>query len=159
MQKRISAFAAARLQAVLADSLSLLAADHDLLIFYKVELDLGKISFGRIEEDFEAGIARCLRDWALRAVPLHRQQLAGPACGPDELGHHDVAAISLSNLLSASRSFPTPSPRVSPTLRDGLNAAVASALRGTGDWTQLMAIVRENQAFRTRLASEVSPKL
>src|SRR5262245_4664833 len=105
MQRRISAFAAARLQAVLADSLSLLAANHELLIFYKVELDLGKISFSRIEEDLEAGIARCLRDWALRAVPLHRQELAGPASGPDELGHHDVAAISLSNLLSASRSL------------------------------------------------------
>src|SRR5262249_1179113 len=46
-----------------------------------------------------------------------------------------------------------------PSTRGGLNAAIASALRGPGDWSQLMAIVRENQAFRGRLASEVSPEL
>src|SRR5262249_8929191 len=158
LQQRISVFAASRLHAILAESLSILSANADLLIFYKVELDLGRISFSRLEEDLGNGLMRCLRDWVLRAVALHRQKLAGPANRSEKSGHHDMASISLSNLLAASRSLPVsaPLPRSMP---GGLNAAVASALRGHGDWPQLMAIVRENQAFRSRLAGEVSPEL
>ena len=159
LQNRISAFAAARLQAILAESLSLLAGREDLLIFYSVELELGRISFDRLEEDLEAGILRGLHDWALRAVPLHRRKLADATFGSAEPGHRDASAISLANLLSASRALASPVPQQDSPVRGGLNAAVASALRGSGDWPQLLAIVRENQAFRSRLANEVSPEL
>jgi len=70
LQNRISAFARSRLEAVLAESLAPLSGD-DLLAFGKVELDLGEISFSRVEDDLAAGIARSMREWAVRALLMH----------------------------------------------------------------------------------------
>ncbi|HZD95983.1 MAG TPA: contractile injection system tape measure protein, partial [Candidatus Sulfotelmatobacter sp.] len=70
VQDRISAFSCTRLYTVLTESLSPLASDQQHLVFPKVELDAGQISFHHLEEDLAGATARCLRDWVLRAMPV-----------------------------------------------------------------------------------------
>jgi hypothetical protein len=83
LQDRISAFARGRLDAVLAESLAPLAGTHDLEVFAKVELDLGKLSFSNLEEDLAAGIARALKEWALRVAYNHGLELRRQSFGSE----------------------------------------------------------------------------
>jgi hypothetical protein len=152
IQNRISIFAGGPLETVLIQSLSALAGEDHLLELAGIELNIGNISYQRLEEDLAAGIARCLREWALR-LPLHRLQSMEPARGLKESG-----GISGGNV----RCLPGPAASrfsFSSASRGGLNAAIAAALRGPGDWPQLMSVVRDNHTFRCRLANEVSPEL
>jgi Contractile injection system tape measure protein len=75
LQDRISAFSRGRLDSVLAESLAPLAGGNGLPVFAKVELDLGKLSFSHLEDDLAAGIARALKEWAVRAAFHHRREL------------------------------------------------------------------------------------
>jgi hypothetical protein len=85
LQDRLSAFSRGRLDAVLAESLAPLAGNDDLGVFAKVELDLGKLSFSNLEEDLAAGIARTLKEWALRVASKHRHESRQRAFGSEEL--------------------------------------------------------------------------
>ncbi|HVG90025.1 MAG TPA: contractile injection system tape measure protein, partial [Alphaproteobacteria bacterium] len=153
IQARISAFAGGALETVLIQSLSALAREDHLLALDGIELNIGNISYQYLEEDLAAGIARCLREWVFR-LPPHRLQSVESAGGLMASG--GVSEVNASLL-------PAPaSPRFSfssSARRGGLNAAIAAALQGTGDWPQLMAAVRDNHAFRCRLANEVSLEL
>jgi len=95
VQNRISAFAAGGLHSVLVDSLSLLAGDQNLLVFFRVELDLGKISLAHLEEDLAAGIARCLREWALRTSSLCRFGTGDPGFPPETPPHDSRTSLHL----------------------------------------------------------------
>jgi hypothetical protein len=157
VQNRISAFAVGNLHSVVVDSLSLMAGDRNLLVFFKVELDLGKISLAHLEEDLAAGISRCLREWALRTCPTYRLGAGEPGL-PAETPLQD-SRTSLHLVSAGGRLLPAAESRWASLRRGGLNEAIASAIQGSGDWPQLMAIIRENHDFRSRLASEVSPEL
>ncbi|HEY2495501.1 MAG TPA: contractile injection system tape measure protein [Candidatus Angelobacter sp.] len=151
IQNRISAFAGGPLETVFIQSLSALAGEDHLLALAGIELNIGNVSYQRLEEDLAAGIARCLREWALR-LPLHRLPME-PARGLKESGGSSGENVRCLPGPAASRiSFSSAS-------RGGLNAAIAAALQGPGDWPQLMAAVRDNHTFRCRLANEVSPEL
>jgi hypothetical protein len=151
IQNRISAFAGGPLETVLIQSLSALAGEDHLLALANIELNIGNISYQRLEEDLAAGIARCLREWALR-LPLHKLPME-PVGGLKESGGSSGENVRCLPGPAASRfSFSSAS-------RGGLNAAIAAALQGPGDWPQLMAAVRDNHTFRCRLANEVSPEL
>src|SRR5580698_6386152 len=98
IQNRISIFTARSLETVLIQSLSALAGEDHLLELAGIELNIGNVSYQRLEEDLASGIARCLREWALR-LPLHRLQSMEPAGGLKDSG-----AISGGNV----RSLPGP---------------------------------------------------
>ena len=152
-QNRVSAFAGGALETVLIQSLSALAGENQLLAVDRIELNIGKVSYQHLEEDLAAGIARGLRAWAFRSLPPHRLQSIAPVDGPKQ---SDGARARGPHLLPGPDAPPSAGIIAS---RGGLNAAVASALKGPGDWRQLLAAIRENHAFRGRLASEVSPQL
>jgi hypothetical protein len=152
IQNRVSVFAGGPLETVLIESLSALAGEDHLVALADIELNIGNISYQRLEEDLAVGIARCLREWALR-LPLHRLQSMEPTRGLKESGGSSRENVRYLPGPAASRfSFGSAG-------RGGLNAAIAAALQGPGDWPQLMAAVRDNHAFRCRLANEVSPEL
>ncbi|HWF06451.1 MAG TPA: contractile injection system tape measure protein, partial [Candidatus Angelobacter sp.] len=152
IQNRISIFAGGPLETVLIQSLSALAGEDRVLELAQIELNIGNVSYQHLEEDLAAGIARCLREWAFR-LPRHRPQSMEPTGGLKEPGSISGGDVRYLPAPAASRfSFRSVS-------HGGLNAAIAAALQGPGDWPQLMAAVRDNHSFRCRLANEVSPEL
>jgi hypothetical protein len=153
IQNRISAFAGGALETILIQSLSSLAGQDHLLVQDGIELNIGNVSYQHLEEDLAAGIARCLREWALR-LPLHRLPSVESAGGLKAPGGDSEGNVCLLSVPATPRfSFS------SSASRGGLNAAIAAALQGPGDWPQLMSALRDNHAFRCRLANEVSPEL
>lgn len=153
IQNRISAFAGGALETVLIQSLSSLAGHDHLLAQHGIELNIGNVSYQHLEEDLAAGIARCLCEWALR-LPLHRLPSVESAGGLKAPGGDSEGNVCLLSVPATPRF-----PFSSSASRGGLNAAIAAALQGPGDWPQLMSALRDNHAFRCRLANEVSPEL
>jgi Contractile injection system tape measure protein len=151
IQNRISAFSASPFHALMAEGLAGMIKDR-LLIFERVELDVGEVRVSRLEDDLATGIAKCLRRWAFTAkpsssgpLPLSSRNAAGN--GSDDLRPQYPgwqARRGLKPLASAAGS---------------LNAAIATALEEPGDWPEFLAALRHNQALRRRLADEVSPTL
>jgi Contractile injection system tape measure protein len=156
VQNRVSAFSAGGMHGVLTTSLAAVGGDENYLVVEKLELDVGTVSLHNLEEDLASGIARCLRDRLLRFSPARLDLLqqwthaSGESFTDNSLSGSPAIATE-SALLLAGESF--------ASISGGLNAAVASALHGPGDWSQLMAAVRDNHALRGRLANEVSPEL
>ena len=144
VQNRVSVFTGGSLHGVMTKGLQPLSGGRNYLVVEKIEMDLGEISLQNMEEDLAAGIARCLRQWILRAAPL----LSEPVWSAERASSERSDKDRLPELIATTE--------VLPAGFSGLNAAIASALRGPGDWPQLMATVRDNPAFRLRLASEVS---
>lgn len=153
VQNRVSVFAGGSLHGVMTKALQPVSGSRNYLVIEKIELDLGEISLQNLEEDLAAGIARCLRQWLLRAAPLLATPLLAEPIRPTQ----SAAGGPSPESHFAARPQPASPLEALPSAGSaGLNAAIASALRGPGDWPQLMATVRDNRAFRSRLASEVS---
>lgn len=150
IQNRVSAFAGNRFHAVMAEGLSGMGRDR-LLVFERVELDLGEVCISRLEDDLAAGIARCLKRWAFTASPSRSSLL--PHFSDDGSGRSNDATRQDSLEMRQQRA----GQRNSTT--SGLSAAVAAALQEPADWSEFLAALRENHALRCRLADEISPKL
>ena len=151
IQNRISAFAGSRFHNVMARGLAGVAEDR-LLVFDRVEFEAGEVCASRLEDDLARGIENCLRRWLLNIKPLrtHPLLLSSPQAGSDK--GDDIKGQSLSPQLPGRGQS-------SPLFVNGLNAAVANALRKPADWSEFLAALRDNQPLRGRLADEVSPKL
>ena len=87
IQDRISAFAASRLPALLAEGLSELTTDSRLAVD-RVELDAGEICITRMEDDLATAIVKSLRDWVSSLGPLHVAQIS-PSLSPAGAGLND----------------------------------------------------------------------
>jgi hypothetical protein len=153
IQNRVSAFAENRFPVVMADGLSGIGKDR-LLVFDQVELDVGEVSLSRLEEDLASGIARCLRRWALTAIPSYSKplQFHSHQAADVEPAEKDSSPANVSSQRHRRNRFFAG--RIS-----GLNAAVSAALHKPADWSEFLAALRENHALRRRLADEVSPGL
>ncbi|HEX5433241.1 MAG TPA: contractile injection system tape measure protein, partial [Candidatus Angelobacter sp.] len=150
LQNRVSSFASARMNSILIDSLSFAPSVAQPLVAGNVELDLGEISFARLEDDLAAGIARRLREWALH-IKLHEHAALhelSSGSQPQDRVHPFPDEICK----------PSSAGRLSATTGD-LGKAVAGALHNPEEWPQLAQSVRDNHSFRRRLAAEASPQL
>jgi len=149
VQDRVSAFAGGRLHSVLTTCLAV--SGNNFVTIKKLELDIGEVSLDNLEEDLASGIAQAMREWLL-GLPWGRdevQLLPQESATGDPWSQSAIGGEDASLLLAEGRALTS----------SGLNAAVACALRGSGDWSQLLAAVRENHALRGRLAGEVSLEL
>jgi Contractile injection system tape measure protein len=151
IQNRISAFSVSPLHTLMGEGLAGMAKDR-LLVFERVELDVGEVRISRLEDDLAAGITKGLRRWAFTAKPSSSRPL--------QLSSRNTADSGLDDL-----RLPDPGWQSRPGLKPvssaagSLSAAIATALEEPGDWPEFLAALRHNHALRCRLADEVSPKL
>lgn len=166
MQNRISAFAGSRFHNVMTRGLAGEAEDR-LLVFDRVEFAIGEISASRLEDELARGIENCLRRWLLNIKPLcaHPLLLSSPQAESNHGENMNPSGMRPATMFDAAQTGQNLSPRLpgrgesGPSFINGLNAAVANALRKPADWSEFLAALRDNQPLRGRLADEVSPKL
>lgn len=166
MQNRTSAFAGSRFHNVMTRGLAGEAEDR-LLVFDRVEFAIGEVCASRLEDDLARGIENCLRRWLLNIKPLyaHPPLLSSPQAESNKGENMNPSGMRPGTMFDAAQTGQNLSPQLpgrgesGHSFVNGLNAAVANALRKPADWSEFLAALRDNQPLRGRLADEVSPKL